>query len=139
MKKFLVSILTAAFILAGCAGLAVKDPCADLGADYYVTSPAGETEKFCPETDYAVVRNVREKNADEGLTVGVMWIDYSSNAVVLQYDLPEEDSICAVFMFAPVDFPIVLTEDYESVRPQIAQGIPCEKLHEVLAQELNKE
>lgn len=128
MKKLVASILVGAMLLFGCASLSVSesDVCKD--TTYYVTSPAGKTQEFCPEEEYPIVREVREANKEDGLIISLIWIDYANNAVALQYSMPNEDPMCVVFGFDAEDLPVAITEDYHSVQPIGSLMVPCEVL-----------
>ena len=126
--KRLITLIVALLFIIGCAGLTAveSDVCKD--THYYVTSTDGRTASFCPEEEYAVVRNVRENNKEAGITVTFMWIDYASSVVALRYSIPGEDDMCAIFFFDEADMATAVSENYRDAIPYNMMSVSCEDL-----------
>ena len=144
MKKFLVGLMAAMFVLVGCATLGGVEA-NKLSAEYYETvcdSKSWQTREAKLDVDLPVVEyynsDVDENIEEFDVDVEWAWIDYCNSALSLKYvERVNGGEQCAIFLFPEQDFPVTLTENYRDVKPIDVLGVPCEKLESVLAQQIN--
>jgi hypothetical protein len=136
--------MTAVFVLIGCAGLTAVESA--LTAKYYETVCTDKgyvTQEAKMDVDLPVAAKYNsdvDENVEEyDVDVEWAWIDYCHNALALKYvERVGGDEQCVIFMFEQQDFPVVLTEDYNTVQPIDMRAFPCEKLESELAVQINR-
>ncbi len=134
VKKFLAAC-AATFLFIACATLNIGNTC-NLDAEYYVTSPSGQTSSWCPDEELAIVENVDKENQNPDVKITFVWVDYTSYAVALEYhNVTDDRKACGIFFFYEEDINTAIGDNYREVQPYQVMEVDCEKMRKVAMDE----
>jgi hypothetical protein len=139
-KKLIGTFITtvAAIFLISCSGLIAPDNAPDLICDRYYVTEDGKTFQIFPEDDYAFVKDADARSADGDLGVRpvLIWFDLDDGWIILSFDDAPYGDCDRAFAVKVDNVQGLFGPDYANVIPMGSSILQCERLEEILAQQL---